>query len=42
MLRSIDERLSMHDFRVVDGGTADQPDFDVVVPFITTTMQSGS
>ena len=33
VLRSIDERLSMHDFRVVDGERQINLIFDVVVPF---------
>ena len=32
VLRSIDERLSMHDFRVVDGERQINLIFDVVVP----------
>ena len=33
VLRGIDEKLSMHDFRVVDGERQINLIFDVVVPF---------
>ena len=33
IIRSIDERISMHDFRMVTGNTHTNLIFDVVVPF---------